>query len=223
MKTILAIGTHPDDIEIGCGGTLALLQQQGYRICHLIVTSGEEGSLQIPLDELAATRESEARAAAQILGTSDVFFMREPDGLTHFTKAMKQKLISMLRDIRPQIVFTHAKSDHFPDHRVIHELTLSALAAAAGPWYPGGGPGKPHSVEDVYGYEVWNPIPEPALFVDITSTMEQKLTALQAHRSQIQDVDYVGAVQGLARYRGAMARAGKAAEAFEVLQQGTIR
>jgi N-acetylglucosamine malate deacetylase 1 len=217
MKTILAIGAHPDDIEIGCGGTLALFAEKDYKIIHLIVTSGEEGDLLVPKAELAVQREHEAKGAARVLGASGAFFMREPDGLTSFSKATKMKLISLLREIRPETVFTHSSSDHFPDHKIAHELVRAALLAASGPWYQEAG-GAPHDVANVYGYEVWHPLTQPQMSIDISRTFEKKIEALRQHASQVGRIDYVEAVRGLALYRGAMTGVGKFAEVFEVLK-----
>ncbi len=214
-KTILAIGAHPDDIEIGCGGTLAQFAQRGHEVIHVIITSGEEGSLRHPKANFAKIRESEAKASANILGSSKVIFFRECDGLTSFSKASKIKLISLIRKHRPNIVFTHAKSDHFPDHQIVHQLSRAAIIAAGGPWFSGAGT-QVHQVKEVYGYEVWHPISDYQIAIDISSTMEQKVKALQAHQSQIETVDYVGAIRGLAKYRGVMTMTGKYAEVFEL-------
>lgn len=220
-KSVLAIGAHPDDIEIGCGGTIAALAARGYEVVHLVISSGEEGGLLSEKRVLALQRESEASASARALGASEVVFFREPDGWTGFSKETKVRLISLLRKLRPGIVFTHAESDHFPDHLITHQLTRSAILAAAGPWYPGA-EGVPHQVSSVYGYEVWNPISKYQVAVDISATFERKLEALKLHRSQTETVNYAAAVEGLAKYRGAMAMSGRLAEVFEVLKVGGL-
>ena len=218
-KTVLAIGAHPDDIEIGCGGTLALLKRQGARLIYVIVSSGEEGSLTIAPKKLGALRESEAQKAGKVLGAAEVCFLHEPDGLTSFSKETKLKLMALLRKHRPDIVFTHTKSDQSPDHRVVHDLTIDAIRGASGPWYPGA-KGQPHSVAEIFAYEVWSPLNSPQTVVDISSTMALKLKALACHESQIADVNYVEAVKGLARYRGVMSLGGSEyGEAFEIIRQ----
>ena len=221
MKTILSIGAHPDDIEIGCGGVEILLKQKGYRIIHVIVTSGEEGSLSIPKEELMRQRESEAQAAASVIGADEVIFLRYPDGLTSYDKAMKIRLISIIRAHKPDIIFTHAESDAFTDHRIVHELSMSAITAAGGPWFPDA-KGEPHAASYVYGYEVWHPIQKFQLVVDIAAVIDTKLQALACHQSQTKDVDYVSAVKGLAAYRGVMAMKSAYAEVFEVMRTELI-
>ena len=216
MKTVLAIGAHPDDIEIGCGGTELILKDRDYRLIHVIVTSGEEGSLSSNFNELASTREAEAIASAEILKADEVVFLRFPDGLTAYSKEMKIEVIKQIRKFKPEIVFTHSSSDHFSDHSVVHALSMSAITAAAGPWYPASL--KPHSVSKIYGYEVWHPLNRHQLVVDVTSVMNKKLEALACHKTQTKDVAYLEGVQGLARFRGAMTMVGKFAEVFEVLK-----
>lgn len=221
-KTVLAIGTHPDDIEIGCGGVLSLLKKQGYELIHLVVTSGEEGGHSNLKHQLAERRENEAKKSAELLMANDVIFFREADGLTMFTKETKVRLISVLRQLRPDIIFTHARSDRFPDHQVVHQLTKAAILAAAGPWYPSAGMST-HQVKEVYGYEVWNPISEYQLSIDISSVIEQKIRAIQIHHSQIGEISYAEAIRGLARYRGIMSMTGEYAEVFEVIKTGGVR
>lgn len=216
-KTVLAIGAHPDDIEIGCGGTLALLGDRGYRLIHVIATAGEQGSLGDPR-ELADRRTAEAQASAQVLGASEVRFLGLEDGLTHAPRSAKIMLMRLIRELRPEIVFTHARDDRFPDHRVVRELTDGALTGAQGPWYPEAGLA-PHRVPTVYGYEVWNPIREPQCVVDVTETFARKTVALECHASQTASVNYLAAITGLARYRAATGMKGDYAEAFEVARR----
>jgi N-acetylglucosamine malate deacetylase 1 len=216
MKTILSIGAHPDDIEIGCGGTEALLKDKGYTIIHLVISSGEQGSMTLTTDALIQKREKEALESGKLIGASDVIFLRLPDGLTTFDLDAKMKLIEVIRNFKPDIIFTHSKHDHFPDHRVVRSLTDSAIAAAAGPWYPQAGK-NPHKVKKIYGYEVWHPINFYHTAFDITKTMELKRLALSCHYSQTTEVDYVAAIEGLALYRGATSMKGKYAEVFEII------
>jgi N-acetylglucosamine malate deacetylase 1 len=216
-KKILAIGAHPDDIEIGCGGTISILKDQGHELTHLIITSGEEGSHTVSKIPLAKLRETEAKKSAQLMKVDDILFFHEADGSNGYSKAVNIRLISIIRKLQPDIIFTHAKSDHFPDHQAVHQLTQSAILAAAGPWYPDAGIST-HQVNAVYGYEVWNPISEYQLAMNITTVIDKKIAAIQAHESQTKDVDYVGAIRGLAKYRGVMTMAGEYAEVFEVLK-----
>lgn len=217
MKTILSIGAHPDDIEIGCGGTEILLSGKGHKIIHVIVTSGEEGNIDIPKQKLSGIREQEAKDSAHLLGAKEILFLRYPDSLTAYDKPMKMRMINIIRKFRPDILFTHAASDEFPDHKIVHELAMSAITAAAGPWFAEA-EGKPHVVSNVFGYEVWHPIQRFQTAVSIDSVIEKKLLALSCHRSQIEKIDYLSATKGLAAYRGLLSVQSKYAEVFEVIR-----
>ncbi|HNQ01268.1 MAG TPA: PIG-L family deacetylase [Syntrophales bacterium] len=223
QKRVLAFGTHPDDIEIGCGGTVALLALQGCEITHVILTSGEAGSDRLPPWEVGPVREKEALEAAKILGAANVEFLRRPDGLTGFSREMKLDIIRVVRRLRPHILFVHERNETSLGHRVASELVLEALRAGSGPWFQEAG-GEPWSPELVLGYEVWHPLGRWELAVDISATLETKIRALACHRSQTAAVRYDEAVRGLARWRGVMSLAGGDAEVFEVIQvsQGAL-
>lgn len=213
--TVLAIGAHPDDIEIGCGGYLAALARQGHRVVHAIVTDGAEGSQSLPRAELIVQRRDEARASAQVLGAGEVVFLGQPEAAA-FTPDFKPALISLIRRVKPRLVLTHATSETMGDHRRVSEAVRDAVGLAGGPWYRECGP--PHGVDALYGFEVWAPLAAPGLSVNISDELEIKLRALACHRSQLRDIDYLEAVAGLAKYRGVMLRNGGAAEAFEVIR-----
>jgi N-acetylglucosamine malate deacetylase 1 len=218
---VLAIGTHPDDIEIGCGGTIRLLADQGHEIKFIVVTSGEEGSLNADKEQFRKNRKIEAKKSATVLGASDVLFFDEPDGLTQTTKETKVNLVRIIREFKPEIVFIHSSHDCFPDHQVVSQLSKSAIQVASGPWYGDAGL-NPHNVRNVYGFEVWNPIQSPQMSVNIENSIDRKIHALNCHASQMESVNYVGAVRGLNEYRGAVTMSGRYAESFEVVKVGSI-
>lgn len=220
-KNILAIGTHPDDIEIGCGGTIRLLADQGHVIKFVVVTSGDEGSLFLDKEHLQKIRKSEAVKSAHILGASEVLFFDEPDGLDHVTNKSKLNLIHIVRDFKPEIVFIHSSYDHFPDHQVVSQFSQSAIQAASGPWYRDAGL-TPHCVRNVFGFEVWNPIQAPQMTINIENSMDRKIEALSCHTSQTDHLNYVGAIRGFNEYRGMISMSGKYAESFEVIRMSSI-
>ena len=220
-KQILSFGAHPDDIEIGCGGTEYQLIQQGYEATHVYVTSGEAGSQTIPKKELAALREEEARQSATRLGVKKVGFLRANDGLTHFTEEQRIQIINLIRAVQPDIIFVHGACDSFPDHHIVHQLVMSAIAAAAGPWFQET-TGNPWSVKQVFGYEVWHPIQHYQLAIDITDSIQAKMDALACFKSQVVTTRYDEAFRGLARYRGVMSWVGEYAEVFEVIKSNAL-
>jgi len=216
-KRILSFGAHPDDIEIGCGGTEFHLIQHGYEATHVYVTSGEAGSQTLPKSELAAIRKKEAKESARMLGVSNVEFLNYPDGLTYFTEEARIRVINIIRRVKPHIIFVHGKCDLFPDHRIVHDLVMSSIAGAAGPWFQDT-QGEPWSVDKVFGYEVWHPMQSYQWASDITKTIDKKIEALECFKSQVGPTKYHEAFKGLARYRGVMSFVGKYVEVFEVLK-----
>ena len=220
-KNILSFGAHPDDIELGCAATEASLIKKGHTVIHGYVTSGEAGSQTISRNDLRKTRESEARESAKVLGVKEVIFLRYPDGLTGFTEMMRIEIINIIRKIRPEIIFVHETNETFPDHKIVNDLVLSAVAGAAGPWFQET-EGEPYSTPTILGYEVWHPLNNFQFAVDISDTIDLKMKALSCYESQIGPTKYDEAFKGLARYRGVMTWKGKYAEVFEVIKSDNI-
>ena len=173
---VLAIGSHPDDVELGCGGTLALMAEKGYRVGILHLTRGESGTRGTPEERLA-----EAERAAAALGAADLAFLDCGDGALRYGKAEEDALIEVLRTWRPELVFGPTPRDRHPDHARAHEL----VAAAA--FYSGlkaRGTGKAHRPGAVFSYMQHDPF-EPAFIVDVSAVWEKKIASLEAYRSQL--------------------------------------
>jgi len=173
---VLAIGPHPDDVELGCGGTVALLAAQGRRVGILHLTKGERGTR-----GTAEGREAEARAAAAALGAVAVDFLDCGDGALRHGVAEEDALIAVLRRWRPEILLGPAEVDRHPDHGRGHRLVADAA------FYAGlrrRGEGEPHRPGAVFSYMQHDTF-EPSFIVDVTSTWEKKLAALAAYASQL--------------------------------------
>ena len=172
---VLAIGTHPDDVELSCGGTLALLAEQGRRVGIVHLTRGERGTRGTPEE-----REEEARRAAQALGIEPPVFLDCGDGALRRGMAEEDALIEVLRELRPEIVLGPPAFDRHPDHMRAHELVRDAS------FYSGlkrRGEGEPHRPGAVFSYMQHYGF-EPSFIVDITSTWEKKKASLLAYGSQ---------------------------------------
>jgi len=179
---ILAIAAHPDDAELAAGGTLILSARQGLRIGILDLTRGELGTR-----GTVALRAKEADAAAKILGLS----MREnlglPDG--NITVDGMNALIGVLRRWCPRIVMTHPDRCRHPDHLEAHHLVRNAcFYAGLSKLTPntGASPWRPKHI--LYFAEVRNF--DPTFVVDVTSTWERRIEALQCYGSQIHSPAY---------------------------------
>ena len=173
---VLAIGSHPDDVELGCGGTLAQLAEKGYRVGILHLTRGERGTRGTPEERLA-----EAERAAAALGAVDLAFLDCGDGALRYGEAEEDALIEVLRTWRPELVFGPTPRDRHPDHARAHQLVeaaafYSGLAAR--------GSGKAHRPAAVFSYMQHDPF-EPSFIVDVTATWEQKIASLAAYRTQL--------------------------------------
>lgn len=198
-SSAMAVVAHPDDIEFTCAGTLARWARNGARICYVLCTSGEVGIAEAGMtkEKAGAMREAEARDAAQIAGVQDVVFLREPDGLLQPTLDLRKKIVREIRRFRPEvvicgdptIVWSGADYINHPDHRAAASAALDATFPAAGQ------PNLFQELEDE-GLSAHKPRKvyvtgwsQTDLFVNISETIDIKVAALRAHRSQMGDWD----------------------------------
>lgn len=199
-ESAMAIVAHPDDIEFSCAGTMARWARAGTRISYVLCTSGDVGIAEegMSRQRAAEIRENEARRAAEITGVSEIVFLREPDGLLVPSLELRKKLVREIRRFRPEVVVTGDPTVvwagenyiNHPDHRAASLAALDAVFPAAGQ------PNlfeeiekeegfKAHKVRKVY-VTAWE---NSDLFVNIEETIETKIEALRAHKSQMGDWD----------------------------------
>ena len=187
---ILAIGAHPDDIEIGCAGTLIKYAQKGHNVFFLLITKGEMGGD-------AEIRYKEQMKAADIIGVKDVFWgdfkdtelLDEGNEIIHIIE-------DFIKKIQPSFIFVNFFDDTHQDHRTVNRSALSAT----------------RYVKNVMFYEV--PTTNnftPNVFVDIGSALDRKLEALKAHASQImktniQGLSIIDIARSSALFRGVQGR-----------------
>jgi len=217
MEKLLVFAPHPDDDIIGCGGTIARHMAHGDQAAIVYLTSGESGGLSYNPAELAVLREEEATRAAAWLGVSEVIFLRQPDGYIAWSKELMDTLVTVIRSRQPSMVFLPHDREDVRDHQQSCQLILEACKRAAGPWFPVCG-NQPWRGGKILAYEVWTPLTRYNLTVDISDYMQKKLTALGEHKSQLADIAYDEAVQGLNRYRGVTSGAGHYAECFQLIK-----
>src|SRR5581483_5117425 len=173
---VLAIGAHPDDAELGCGGTLALLAAQGKRVGLLHLTTGEAGTR-----GTAAQRRREAENAAAALGAVALAFLDCGDGAFRTGETEEDALIAELRRLRPELVLAPSPSDRHPDHGRAHRLVKDCA------FYAGlrrRGSGEPHRPGAVFAYMQHDPF-APAFVVDVSAHWETKERALDCYESQL--------------------------------------
>jgi LmbE family N-acetylglucosaminyl deacetylase len=196
---VLAVGAHPDDIECYCAGLLAKYAARGDRVCAVVCTNGELGSVTLPPAELSALREQESRAAAELYG-AELRWLGEPDGQLWVTAATRATLAGVFAEWEPDVVLTHHLEDYHPDHRACSELVTGACGARRTP--SGAGPLLLYmDTSAAVGFL-------PDAYVDITDTMETKVAALACHRSQVEwlaahdEVDLLAWLRATNRARG---------------------
>lgn len=198
----MVIVAHPDDAEFGCAGTVAAWAREGWDIYYVVCTDASAGGPDDDSDVghearklVSETRKSEQRAAAEILGVRDVIFLDYPDGTLEPTMDLRRDLVRCIRQYRPERVICPSPDRvwtpsyripvYHPDHLAVGQATLAAIyPAAQNPWdFPNllTEGLLPTKVAEIYVMSA----PGPNFGVDITSTLELKLAALQAHTSQL--------------------------------------
>ena len=181
-KRILVVAAHPDDETFGLGGTIARHVRQGDQVTMLILTDGVTAR-----HDVTEPQKDAARKAGQILGARDVYFAGLPDQRLDGMPLLEviQPISTLVRDLRPQVIYTHHRGDANQDHRAIFAATMVAARPLEG-----------NPVEQVLCYEVassteWGPpfgdwAFLPNVFVDITDTLDTKLRAVEAYRETFQ-------------------------------------
>jgi bacillithiol biosynthesis deacetylase BshB1 len=177
---VLAIGSHPDDVELTCGGTLLKCADRGQRTAILDLTRGEMGT-----KGSAEIRASEAGGAADILGISERRNAELPDAEVFNTTEARQKLVAVLRDLRPRVVILPYPSGRHPDHRIGSELARDACFLAGLRRFGDGEPHRPEKV--VYASSFREDAGKPTFVVDIEAQFERKMDAIRCYASQFDD------------------------------------
>jgi LmbE family N-acetylglucosaminyl deacetylase len=227
VERALAIMAHPDDVDFGAAGTIALWTKSGVEVTYCIVTNGDAGGFDaaVPRSEIPLIRQREQRAAAAAVGVNDVVFLGYPDGRLTVTHELRRDISRVIRQVRPQRVVSPSPVRNLarvyashPDHLATGEAALDAV-------YPDARNPFAHpellAEEGLTVPEVWmTGGPTPDHYVDITDTFAQKVAALRAHESQAPGVsDLEGMLRGWMGAHAAAAGmpAGRLAEAFQVV------
>jgi len=225
-KRAMSIHAHPDDQEFTVGGTLAKWARAGCEIVTVCITSGGAGSNKFTPPEmtreaLVAIREEEQRDACRILGVKETIYLGYEDGMLEASIPLRRELTRLIRRYRPEAVLTGDPTVRYygttymnhPDHRVAADVALDAVFPSAGtrlifPELLAEGL-EPHEVRQVYihGAE------RPDTYVDIAETLDVKLAALRAHKSQMGEWDPAEMLTQWAAEQGRRRKL-KAAEAY---------
>jgi LmbE family N-acetylglucosaminyl deacetylase len=204
---VLAVGAHPDDIEILCAGTLLKYRSKGYDVVMAIATNGEQGHISIMPEELAAIRREEAEASAAILG-AELIWMNNHDQFMMHDQATRLAFVEMVRHAAPDVVITHDPQDYSLDHRIVAELVFAATFMASVPHIETGSKPTTRVPPLYYMDSIGGSNFLPTEYVDVSDFMERKLRMLECHQSQLSwlkehvNVDILGLTHTVAKFRG---------------------
>ena len=197
---ILALGAHPDDIEIGCGGTLLKYSRAGHGVYLMVLTEGAQGGS-------AKVRRTEQLASCRILGVKEVFWGGYEDTEVPVTRQAIRQIEDTVKKIDPSFIFVNYFDDTHQDHRHLATCTVTAT----------------RYTRNVLFYET--PTTQnfsPTVYVEIDGFLDAKVRSLEAHESQVQKTHVEGlsiveVARASAHFRGLQGRV-RAAEAFVPLR-----
>jgi len=181
---ILAIGAHPDDVEMICGGTIAKMVDRGYTAAIIDMTRGEMGTRGTP-----EVRAAEAQAAAEVLGVTERVNLGLPDGRMVNDEAARIKVVEQIRRLRPKLVLSHYWEDLHPDHAATGHIVKDTMYPAGFANYPA--VGEPFRPNEYLFFMAHFPF-EPSFIVDVAGYWEKKVQSVQCYRSQLHDATVDG-------------------------------
>jgi len=186
---VLAVGAHPDDVEFLCGGTLLKYHRQGHKVFIVLTTSGNIGSNVLEgRQAIAATREEEQLEAARFYDAEVRFLRYDDEGLVD-TPEVRRQVINAIRWADPEVIFTNCPEDASTDHNTTAAIVSRVLLSLPGRNVPADEPpiGK---FPTLFHWDTAAGVHfRPELYVDITDTFEDKIRALECHRSQFAWMD----------------------------------
>ncbi|UOF89696.1 bacillithiol biosynthesis deacetylase BshB1 [Fodinisporobacter ferrooxydans] len=179
--TVLAFGAHPDDVEIGAGGILALHAELGYKVGICDLTEAEMSS-----NGTVETRRQEAQRAADILGVQARFQLHLQDRGLRLERFMIDRVVGILRETRPRIILAPHPSDRHPDHGWCAQIVREAwFSAGLRKYQPADSHAEPYRPQQLYYYFI-NDTHSVPLAVDVSSVYGRKREALLAYATQFQ-------------------------------------
>jgi LmbE family N-acetylglucosaminyl deacetylase len=205
---VLAVGCHPDDLEIGCGGTLAKLAAQGNRVTMVHVANGDKGHKLIPSAELIEIRKREAQAAGDLIG-AEVIGLGIPDlSVKADNDQLIRNLTDVIRRVRPDYIITHPTKDYMKDHMEVSHAVFDASFSATIPHFVTEHPIVDRVVPIYYMDTLAGVDFLPTEYVDISDYIDIKIQMNDCHQSQIKwlrehdRIDFLDFVSTVSKFRG---------------------
>jgi LmbE family N-acetylglucosaminyl deacetylase len=205
---VLAVGAHPDDLEILCGGTLARYVEDGHEVVMCHASRGDRGSFVHTSEEIAGIRNAEARRAAEICGAEHTTLGFSDGEINAADHDQQRAVVDLVREARPDVIITHWRGDYHSDHDEISKLVFDCSFHATLPLYE---TRLPHhtAVTPIYFMETVMGLGfQPTEYVDVSGTIEKKAAMLEAHASQLtwlrdhDGIDVVEQMKTASRFRG---------------------
>lgn len=219
---ILAVGAHPDDLELLCAGTLIKYSKEGHTVVMAHMCNGNKGHFTIPPEELASIRAEEAKKSAEIIG-AEIIQGEYPDLELGIDENSKRTAVDVIRRARPDVIITHSPDDYMVDHINTSRLIVEASFIATLPHYKSDYPAH-NIIPPVFFMDTLAGVNFiPTEYVDITDEIEIKEKMLLCHQSQyiwLRDhdhIDYVDFMKSLSKFRGIQCGV-KYAEGFKQYQ-----
>lgn len=205
---ILAIGCHPDDLEIACFGTLSLYVKQGHNVFTCHVANGNLGHKVIKPEELRVIRRKEAQSAAELIGAKSFTIDVGDCTVESDVQEDVKKLIEVIRLTKPDLIITHDPADYMRDHIETNRLAFTSSFSATVTNIVTKSP-EIEKIVPIYYMDTLAGVGfMPTEYVDISETMELKLEALACHESQIvwmrehDKIDFLDFVRTCSKFRG---------------------
>lgn len=205
---VLAVGAHPDDLEILCGGTLARYVREGHEVVMCHASRGDRGSFVHTREEIARIRGEESREAAAIAGAEYATLGFSDGEILAGDAEQRRAVVDLVREARPDVIITHSPGDYMSDHNEISKLVFDCSFHATLPLFETARPHHGRVTPIFYMDTVMGVGFLPTEYVDVTETIETKVAMLEAHRTQLtwlrdhDGVDIVEQMRTTTRFRG---------------------
>jgi LmbE family N-acetylglucosaminyl deacetylase len=207
-QSVIAIAAHPDDIEILCAGAMALYARAGAEVWLCTLTAGEGGVNDRAPDEIARIRRAESESSAALIGARYACLGLPDGGVLNGDPDMRSRVVDIIRQARPDVVFTHDPDDYHPDHRATSAMVLDACFTAVisntRTGYPATG-----SLPAVFYMDTLAGTGfQPEQYVDITAVWTTKRDMLACHVSQLEwmqrqeSLDFLEFTETMGQFRG---------------------
>ena len=205
---VLAIGAHPDDIELACSGTLAKCVKRGDTVIVCHVSSGNLGHVEIIPDELQIIRANEAKSAGKLAGIEVIWGGFHDLDIYDNNKEARDKMVDIIQYANPDFIITHSPDDYMPDHTAVSRLVFDASFTATLPNYKTRY-NSPAKLVPIYYMDTLSGVNfNPTEYVDISEEIELKMEMLECHKSQLEwmrehdNIDFADMVRTCSKYRG---------------------